>query len=122
MSRRGKSIHKNFKKNQAKSIYKQFDELEKREKELEKKSWLETVSSKMKLPADVLAGAPILTTTGKYQITLENYKGIIEYTGSIIRIQTKTCRICIEGKNLNIDYFANEDMRISGIIHAIRYI
>lgn len=122
MSRRIKSTHKNYKKNQAKAIYKQFDDLEKREKELEKKTFMESLSSRMKLPSDLLAGAPILMATGKYQITLENYRGIIEYTGSIIRVQTKTCRICIEGKKLNIDYFTNDEMRISGIIQSIRYI
>ena len=69
----------------------------------------------------MLAGAPIIMATGKHQLVLENYKGIIEYTGNLIRVQTKTCKICIEGKKLNIDYFTNDEMRISGTIEAIRY-
>ena len=122
MSKRLKSTHKNFKKNQAKPIYKKFDEIKKKEKELEKRTFSEALSDKFKLPSDILAGAPILMATGKHQISLENYKGIIEYTGTIIKIQTKVCKICIEGKNLTIDYFTNEEMRISGLIKSITYL
>lgn len=122
MSKRPKSTHKGYKKNKGKSIYQKFDDLEKREKAVEKKSFMESLSQSLKLPSDMLAGAPILMATGKNQISLENYKGIIEYNGNLIKIQTKTCKICIEGKNLNIDYFTNDEMRISGIVQAIKYI
>lgn len=121
MAKRLKSNHKKFKKKDGQSVYKVFEDQEKAEKELQKKSFRESLSERFKLPSDMIAGAPILMATGKHQLTLENYKGIIEYTGNLIRIQTKTCKICVEGKKLNIDYFTNEEMRISGTIEAIRY-
>ena len=121
MQKRLKSSHKNYKKNTGQSIYQEFEELAKAEKELAKKSFRESLSERFKLPSDMLAGAPIIMATGRHQLTLENYKGIIEYTGSVIRVQTKTCKICIEGKKLNIDYFTNDEMRISGTIDSIRY-
>lgn len=117
-----KSNHKDYKKKKAREIYKQFEDTKKRAKEIEKKSYLEALSNNLKLPSDILVGAPILTATGKNQVCLENYKGIIEYNGNIIRVQTKVCKIYIEGKDLNIDYFTDEEMRISGIIHAVRYV
>ena len=122
MTRKFKSNHKQYKKKNGSGIYKQFEEIEKREKELEKKSFMETVSSGLKIPNDVLVGAPILMATGKNILTIENFRGIIEYNGSVIRVQTKTCKICIEGKNMNIDYYTDEEMRVSGIIQCIRYI
>ncbi len=121
MEKRLKSTHKNYKKKDGQSIYKEFEDQAKAEKEMTKKSLRESLSERFKLPSDMLAGAPIIMATGKHQLTLENYKGIIEYTGSLIRVQTKNCKICIEGKKLNIDYFTNEEMRISGTIEAIRY-
>ncbi|MDO5520360.1 MAG: YabP/YqfC family sporulation protein [bacterium] len=121
MSRRLKSSHKKYKKTQGKKIYKQFEDREKQEKEREKRSLTESISSSLDLPADIIASAPILTATGKTHITLENYKSILEYNGNLIRVQTKSCRISIEGKRLNIDYFTNEEMRISGLIELIRY-
>ncbi len=116
-----KSTHKNYKKKDGQSIYKEFEDQAKAEKDMTKRSLRESLSERFKLPSDMLAGAPIIMATGKHQLTLENYKGIIEYTGSLIRVQTKNCKICIEGKKLNIDYFTNEEMRISGNIETIRY-
>ena len=121
MSRRLKSSHKKYKKTEGKSIYKKFEEEKKKEKELDKRSKLESISSSLHIPADVIASAPVLMATGKTHITLENYKSIIEYNGNVIRVQTKQCKISIEGKRLNIDYFTNEEMRISGLIETIRY-
>lgn len=121
MSRELKSSHKKYKKTKGKEIYKKFEDREKQDKENARRSFAETVSSSLNIPADILANAPILMATGRTNITIENYKNIIEYTGSVIRVQTKSCKICIEGKRLNIDYFTNEEMRISGVIELIRY-
>lgn len=121
MEKKFKSNHKHFKKKQQKAIYSKFENKSKQQLELEKQSYLESLSENLRLPPDILAGVPILTVTGSNQLCLENYKGIIEYTGEIIRIQTKKCRIHIEGKNLNIDYFTDDEMRISGKISRIEY-
>lgn len=121
MSRELKSSHKKYKKTKGKEIYKKFEEREKQEKEIQRKSLAESMSSSLNIPADILANAPIVMVTGRTNLTLENYKSIIEYSGNVIRVQTKSCKICIEGKKLNIDYFTNEEMRISGVIELIRY-
>lgn len=115
-----KSSHKKFKKDSKKTLYQGLDNKNKK-KTKEKPNYLEELSNKLHLPADMLAGAPIVTATGRNEICLENYKGIIEYNGSLIKIQTKACKICIEGKQLNILYFTEDEMRITGQIQAIYY-
>ncbi len=82
---------------------------------------METVSDKMKLSSDILAGAPIVTIIGQTELSIENYKGIIEYTGDLLRIQTKTGRIHIEGKNLVIRNYSEDTMKVSGYISLINY-
>lgn len=117
-----KSSHEKFKKNAKNTLYQGFEsknKLKKREKE--RMNYLEKLSNQLHLPPDILAGAPIVTATGRNEICLENYKGIIEYNGNIIKVQTKMCKICIEGKELNILYFTEDEMRITGFIHAIYY-
>lgn len=121
MNKKVKSNHKKFKKEVAHDIYRQFPKNLKKRDEKERESYLETLSNNLKISSDIIAGAPILTVTGKKQISLENYKGIIEYTGNLIRIQTKTGKIHIEGRDLNIDYFTDEEMKVSGIIQMIQY-
>jgi sporulation protein YqfC len=115
-----KSSHKKFKKNAQNTLYKGLNKKNKI-KPYEKQSYLEELSGRLHLPADVLAGAPIITATGRNELCLENYKGIIEFNGNQIKIQTKLCRICIEGKHLNILYFTEDEMRITGYIQAIYY-
>ena len=54
-------------------------------------------------------------------MTVENYRGILEYETSLIRLSLKHGQIQIFGKELNIDYYTNDDMKISGRIDKIEY-
>lgn len=82
----------------------------------------ELIVESLKLPKDSLLGASIVTITGNREAFIENYKGILEYTKESIVVQGKNCKICFEGKELSIDYYTNEDMKISGIMEQIRYL
>ena len=79
------------------------------------------VVESLKLPKDSLLGASIVTLTGNTDVFVENYKGIIEYTSQMILLQGKTCKIEICGRRLNIVYYTNEDMKITGWVEAVRY-
>lgn len=70
----------------------------------------------------MLAGAPIVTALGRNEVCIENYKGILEYNSALIKILTKIGCIHIEGKNLNISYFTNDEMKITGMIFSINYV
>lgn len=115
-----KSTHNKFKKNAKNTLYKGLDS-KKKQKPYQKQNYLEEISNQLHLPPDILAGAPIITAMGRNELSLENYKGIIEYNGNVIKVQTKACKICIEGKQLNILYFTEDEMRITGYIQAIYY-
>ncbi len=82
----------------------------------------ELVVESLRLPKDSLLGASIVTLTGNTDVFVENYKGIIEYTSQVILLQGKTCKIEICGKRLNIVYYTNEDMKISGWVEAVHYL
>ncbi|NLC18072.1 MAG: sporulation protein YqfC [Clostridiales bacterium] len=120
MRQKLKSSHEKFKKNAKNTLYKGFDKKSKI-KPSDRQSFLEEFSKKIHIPTDILAGAPIITATGRNEISLENYKGLIEFIDELIKVQTKQCRICIEGKHLNILYFTEDEMRITGYIQAIYY-
>ena len=75
----------------------------------------------LELPMDIMYGAVIITAMGRNQILVENYKGIIEYTQEKIRLQTKTCQVTIQGKRLIVEYYTNEEMKITGYIQGLIY-
>lgn len=83
-----------------------------------KEKWIDS----LQLPKDVCMGALRVTLTGNSEAWIENYRGILEYTGERILLQAKTYQVCLEGTRLSIDYYTNEDMKISGNISALRYL
>lgn len=73
------------------------------------------------IPKDVVLGLPVVTLTGQQELHLENYRGILEYTDVLIRIQTKVGQIKIAGKNLQVAYYTNDEMKVTGRITAVQY-
>mgnify|MGYP001025182291 FL=1 len=96
--------------------------MRKKLEETQIRSKRERMAESLKLPKDSVLGASIVTITGKRDVFVENYKGIIEYTDCRIILQGKNCKIEICGKRLNILYYTNEDMKISGCIAAVRFL
>lgn len=86
-----------------------------------KESLREKMINSLELPRDLMLGAAILTVTGNREVLIANYKGILEYEDSFIRVQAKNCRILISGAHLAIDYYTNEEMKITGMITDILY-
>lgn len=67
-------------------------------------------------------GAVLVTITGNSEMLVENYRGIIEYTSERIRVQTKTCQVQVQGQQLLIAYYTNDEMKITGKICAVQYL
>ena len=76
----------------------------------------EALIESLQLPKDIMLGALKVNLTGNREAWIENYKGILEYTSCRILLQGKNCQVCFEGNRLSIDYYTNEDMKISGSI------
>lgn len=79
------------------------------------------VAEAYEMPKDVILGLPLLTILGERELTLENYSGIIEYTDTLIRIRTKAGQIKVNGKNLHVDYYTNDEMKMHGRIDSIEF-
>ena len=86
-----------------------------------KKSGRELLTDSLKLPQDMVLGEFKLSMTGNRELFIENYGGIAEYGEDAILLQTKGDILKITGKHLTIEYYTNEDMKISGIIANIQF-
>ena len=82
----------------------------------------ESLVESLRLPKDICMGAMKVTMTGSREAWIENYRGILEYTEKLILLQGKTCQVCFEGTCLSIDYYRQEDVKVSGCIACVRYI
>ncbi len=92
-----------------------------RELKFKKQNKKDRILDTLPLPQDIIHGDIRITVMGNREIWIENYKGLLEYTGTSIVLQAKTCKLQVEGKCLNIDYYTNEDMKISGRLTCLKY-
>ena len=86
-----------------------------------KSSIREKVVHNLELPQDLMLGASIVTITGRREVLVENYRGILTLEDSIVKIQTKSGRISISGNGLSIAYYTSEEMKICGLIDLVQY-
>lgn len=75
----------------------------------------------LELPKDLCLGALNVKLVGQYEAYIENYRSIIEYSDSVIKLQGKNSRISISGKNMKIVCFTKDDMRIKGYIQEVKF-
>ena len=80
----------------------------------------EKMVSAMDLPKDVIQNASVITILGRNELCIENYRGIIEYTDTLIRVQTRAGQIRIQGKRLRIQYYTNAETKVTGASSIFR--
>ncbi len=88
---------------------------------MDKKNLKARITDAAGMPKDVLLGVPILSIAGQSEACIENYRGILEYTDKLIRIQTKLGKIHVIGRNLQIEFYTNDEMKIIGHITVIEF-
>lgn len=89
---------------------------------MEKEQFGEKLASAASMPKDVVLGASVITILGRNEVCIENYRGIIEYTDTLIRVQTKSGQIRLTGKRLQIEYYTNDEMKITGLVTALEFV
>ncbi|MDO5134644.1 MAG: YabP/YqfC family sporulation protein [Eubacteriales bacterium] len=84
-----------------------------------KRSWKEHLVSAMEIPGDLAYKDAIVTLTGPRQVTVENYRSILSYTGEELVILTQGGRVRVRGSGLTILWYTPAEMEIRGRIQEI---
>lgn len=80
------------------------------------------ISKSLELPMDIIMDLPKLNLVGDGEATIQNHKGIIEYTKDVIRINTRIGMFKITGEDLEIKIILSEEITIIGLIKRIEII
>ncbi len=120
MNKMFKSKHEKYKKKYFNSFYNKIKKKEKRA-EKERETYLNILSSTLNIPSDILTGDPIITIIGRSEISIENYRRIIEYTNNNVKILTNIGSISIQGRDMKISYFGKDEMKIAGKFELIKH-
>ena len=75
----------------------------------------------LEIPQDIIMDFPRITMLGNQQLLVENHKGIIEYTPSVVRIKLNQGELIVAGKNLMLGNLQMEQILVEGIVEEIKY-
>ncbi len=75
----------------------------------------------LEIPQDIVLDLPRMTMLGNKQLLIENHKGIIEYTPSLVRIKLNQGELIIIGENLMLANLQMEQILVEGIVGEIKY-
>ena len=87
----------------------------------EKPSLRERLADKINVSKEIILNTVLISCIGNRELTLENYKSIVEYTNDCIKIKTNPYTVKISGAGLEIKTINSDLLYITGKIGKIEY-
>jgi sporulation protein YqfC len=79
----------------------------------------EKITDSFELPKDVVLGFPLISICGNRTCDIDNHQGILSYEAGQIIVRTKLFPIRVNGKELQIECYSKDSIRITGQITEI---
>ncbi|MBQ8941422.1 MAG: hypothetical protein IJ062_06240 [Firmicutes bacterium] len=73
------------------------------------------------LPKDILFDIPVITVTGKNELTVDNYKNIRDFSDKQITVNTKSSKIIITGTEISISCLTKETLIVKGCFKTLEF-
>jgi sporulation protein YqfC len=74
------------------------------------------------LPKEVVFNLPIIQALGSEDVSITNYKGLVEYSDECVRINTAAGQVRFEGTNLILKQVTMETISVAGRFAKIEFI
>ena len=81
----------------------------------------EQMTDLLSLPKEIILNLPQVILTGTNEVSVENYKNIIEYTETKIRINTTSGILLILGHGLALKQITAEYITVVGEVVTVEY-
>jgi len=76
----------------------------------------EKMTNLLSLPKEIALNLPLILATGRNEINIENYKNLIEFTDTKVRLNTSAGTLTIEGTGLILKQITTEHLLVTGKI------
>ena len=80
------------------------------------------VTEALELPKEIMLNLPLISLVGREEMTIENYKGILEYGEEMVRIGTAAGVLRLTGKGLCLKQLSGECMVVTGKIENLSFL
>lgn len=75
----------------------------------------------LEMPREVVSSDVKVTILGFNEIYIENYKNILEYEETFVKVNLFNGTINIHGFNLNLEQMTDDDIRVTGEIDSLDF-
>jgi len=82
----------------------------------------EQMADLMSLPKEIILDLPQVILTGSGEVSIENYRNIIEYSDTYTRINTNSGILLITGHGLLLKQITAEHITVTGEIIKLEYL
>jgi sporulation protein YqfC len=76
----------------------------------------------LELPKEIMLNLPLITLVGREEVTIENYRGILEYSEEMVRIGTAAGVLCLKGNGLCLKQLSAECMVVTGKVDFLGFL
>ena len=76
----------------------------------------------LELPKEIMLNLPLISLVGREEVTIENYKGILEYGEELVRIGTAAGVLRLTGSGLCLKQLSAECMVVTGRIENLSFL
>lgn len=76
----------------------------------------------LELPKEIMMNLPLITFVGREEVTIENYKGILEYGAETVHIGTTAGVLRLTGKTLQLKQLSAECMVVTGSVEKMEFL
>lgn len=89
------------------------------EEKVRRRGFAEKLAQIFDLPADAVAGLPLIELVGDKQLRVENHKGILAYDTREIHIGGGKVALCVRGLDLELKVMNAGELLITGQIFSV---
>ncbi len=92
-----------------------------KEQKEERTTVRERIADAIDISKEVVLDTVLISAIGERELTLENYKSILSYSDTCIRVKANPYPLMITGTGLEIRNITRELLYITGRIHAMEF-
>ena len=76
----------------------------------------------MELPKEIMLNLPLISLVGQEEVTIENYRGILEYSEETVRVGTAAGILQLRGKKLCLKQLSADCMVVTGRVEKLDFL
>lgn len=76
----------------------------------------------LELPKEIMLNLPLVSFIGREEVSIENYKGILEYGEETVRVSTATGILRLTGSGLCIKQLSAECLVVTGKVEKMEFL